>query len=469
MDAIVAHAPGQRRLHYNRPAMRSRVPSSAAVVLALGTAAAALAPVPLGAQSLTIVAPAAPGGGWDQTARALQRALATVEPAAAVQVENVPGAAGTIGLARFATAERGRPDALLVTGLVMVSGIVATRSVVSLADVTPIARLTGEDEVIVVPATSPHRTLQDLIAAFRQAPHAVSWGGGSAGGTDDLLARLLAEAVGVPPTEVNYVAFSGGGEALAALLGGQVTAGVSGLGEFAQSIEAGQLRALAVSSPARVAGLDAPTLRESGVALDLANWRAVVAPPGLSDAARDALTARVRAVAASAAWRETLTRTGWTDLYQDGPAFRQFLLSEQSRVEAVLRRLEAGGPHTAAAWTPTSATAPRLAVVLVLALAVAHGRRLARRPDIDGGDIALSRDGALRAAAIAGACALHGLAQPIAGFAPTATLLFAAGAYALGSTRPARDLAVGLAVTVVIAVVFTLGLGVPLPMGVWAR
>lgn len=434
-----------------------------AAAIALGAATAA-------AQSLTIVAPAAPGGGWDQTARALQHAFTTADPASPIQVENVPGAAGTIGLARFVSAERGRPDALLVTGLVMVSGIVATRSVVSLGDVTPIARLTGEDEVIVVPASSPHHTLQDLIAAFRREPRRVSWGGGSAGGTDDLLARLLAEAVGVAPADVNYVAFSGGGEALAALLGGQVTAGVSGLGEFAQSLAAGQLRALAVASPERVAGLDAPTLREAGVALDLANWRAVVAPPGLSDAEAARLADRVRRVVQSATWRETLARTGWTDLHLDGPPFRQFLLAEQARVEAVLRRLDANRAPATSSWTPTSATLPRLAIAVTLALLAWHAWQR-RRGDDSRDEPSVPQAGHVRVAAIVGAALFHAVAQPILGFVPTATTVFVAGAFALGSVRPRRDVAVGLAVTATVAMVFAYGLGVPLPMpgAAWRR
>ncbi len=223
----------------------------------------------------------------------MQRVLAEIEPGVNVQVENVPGAAGTIGLARFIQSERGNPDALLVTGLVMVSGVITNHSPVSLADATPIARLTGEYEIIVVPAASPYRSLSDLVAAFRNDPGSISWGGGSAGGTDDLLVRLLAEQIGLPASSVNYIAFSGGGAALAAVLGGQVSAAVSGYAEFAGQIAAGQLRILAVSAPSRVAGIDAPTLRESGIALDLANWRAIVAPPGLSDVEEAALARRM--------------------------------------------------------------------------------------------------------------------------------------------------------------------------------
>jgi putative tricarboxylic transport membrane protein len=271
------------------------------VRIAAGILLLLLVPALVTAQPLVITAPAAPGGGWDQTARAIQRVLAETEPGASVQVDNVPGAAGTIGLARFIQSERGNPGALLVTGLVMVSGVIINGSPVSLADTTPIARLTGEYEVIVVPAASPFRSLADLVDAFRKNPGSVSWGGGSAGGTDDLLVRLLAEQIGLPASSVNYIAFAGGGAALAGVLGGQLSAAVSGYAEFAGQIGAGQLRVLAVSSASRVGSIDAPTLRESGIALDLANWRAIVAPPGLSDAEQEALTARVTRVATSAA------------------------------------------------------------------------------------------------------------------------------------------------------------------------
>ncbi len=443
-------------------------PSTARVVTAAGLTLALLVTAgasPTSAQTLTVVAPAAPGGGWDQTARAMQRALREVDPQAAVQVENVPGAAGTIGLARFVSAERGRPDALLVIGLVMVGGIATNHSAVSLTDVTPIARLTGEHEVIVVPAVSPYRTLQDLVGALRRTPQRVSWGGGSAGGTDDLLARLLAEAVGVAPSQVNYVAFSGGGEALAAVLGGQVTAGVGGHSEFAQSIAAGQLRALASSAPVREPGIDVPTLRELGVPLDLANWRGVVAPPGISAVEQAALTARVRAMVGSPAWQETLQRTGWTDLYADGPAFRQFLLAEQARIIGVVERLQADRAATPSGFTPSPRAAPAAAVVVALAL----GALLVWQRRGSGTGVAPSRGGHRRVAAVTAACLAQSLLMPVIGFIPTAAAVFATGAYALGSTRVRYNVAVGVAVASVLAALFGAGLDVPLPMGAWTR
>lgn len=418
-----------------------------------------------GAQ-LLIVAPAAPGGGWDQTARVMQRVLAELEPATTVQVDNIPGAAGTIGLARFVQSERGNPHALLVTGLVMVSGAIINASPVSLSDATPIARLTGETEVIVVPAASPHRTIGDLVEAFKQDPGGVSWGGGSAGGTDDLLVRLLAEQVGLPASRVNYIAFAGGGAALAAVLGGQVTAAVSGYGEFAGQIAAGQLRPLAISAEARVTGIDAPTLRESGIPLDLANWRAIVAPPGLSDAEQDALIARITSLATSDAWRQAVSQNGWDDRFLAGAAFRQFLLAEQARVGAVLQRLAAAEndapPRHTLAVTPTTVPTVTIAIFGLLAAALTATRGRDRTPVVAGGS-------AMRMAAL---LALALLLQPVvmtaAGFIISSTLLFVVTATAWRGVRPltpviARDAMVGAVFTTIIYVIFSTGLGVSLP------
>src|SRR5690606_33017226 len=198
------------------------------------------------------MAPAAPGGGWDQTARAMQTALQDEKISNSVQVVNVPGAGGTIGLAQFVNQAKGDPSQLIVGGYVMVGAILTNSSPVTLEQVTPIARLTGEYEVIVVPANSDIQDMAGLVEKLRADPGAVSWGGGSAGGTDHITAGLVAKAIGVDPTKVNYIAFSGGGEALAAILGGQVTVGISGYGEFESQIQAGQLRLIGVSSEERV-------------------------------------------------------------------------------------------------------------------------------------------------------------------------------------------------------------------------
>lgn len=295
------------------------------------------APLAASATDYKILAPAAPGGGWDQTARSMQAALQDEKIADSVQVNNVPGAGGTIGLAQFATQSKGDPNALIVGGYVMVGAILTNNAPVTLEQVTPIARLTGEYEAVVVPASSPLQTMQDLVAALKADPGAVSWGGGSAGGTDHITAGLIAKAVGVDPTKVNYIAFSGGGEALAAILGGQVTAGISGYGEFESQVKAGALRLLAVSSGERLPGVDAPTLKEAGVDVVIQNWRMVAAAPDITAEQAAAITADIEAMVNSATWQETLKTKGWQNTFLAGDAFKAQLAADTAATAAILK------------------------------------------------------------------------------------------------------------------------------------
>ncbi|WP_374622561.1 Bug family tripartite tricarboxylate transporter substrate binding protein [Devosia sp.] len=297
--------------------------------LALGT--------PALAADYSIMAPAGPGGGWDQTARAMQEALTSAGISANVQVNNVPGAGGTIGLAQFAQEANGDPSRLIVGGYVMVGAILTNKSPVTLDQVTPIARLTGEYEVIVVPAASDLKTLADLAARLKADPGAVSWAGGSAGGTDHITAGLFAKTVGVDPRAVNYVAFSGGGEALAAVLGAQTTVGISGYGEFQAQVEAGALRVLGVSAPERIAVIDGPTFKEGGVDLTVMNWRMVGAGPGLSAEQVAAITADIQKMAESESWKATLATKGWINTWLAGDEFKAQLAKEIEATTAVLK------------------------------------------------------------------------------------------------------------------------------------
>lgn len=290
-------------------------------------------------ESYTIMAPAAPGGGWDQTARAMQTALQEEGIASDVQVVNVPGAGGTIGLAQFANQNKGDPSALIVGGYVMVGAILTNNSPVSLENVTPIARLTGEYEAVVVPAASPYQTLADLIADLKKDPGAVSWAGGSAGGTDHIAVGLIAEAAGVDPKAINYVAFSGGGEALAAILGGQVSAGISGYGEFADQVAAGQLRLLGISSAEKQEGIDAPTLKEGGIDVVLQNWRMVAAAPDITAEQKAAITADIEKMVQSANWQETLKQKNWANTFLAGDAFATELQQNIAQTKEILTQI----------------------------------------------------------------------------------------------------------------------------------
>lgn len=294
---------------------------------------------PAYATDYTIMAPAAPGGGWDSTARTMQEAMQADDISPSVQVTNVAGAGGTIGLAQFVSQANGDPSQLIVAGYVMVGAILANQSPISLADVTPIARLTAEADVIVVPANSPIKTLDDLVAQLKANTGAVSWAGGSAGGADHIAAGLIVKAVGLDPTQVNYIAYSGGGEALAAILGGQVTVGISGASEFLPQVDAGALRVIAVTGENRIAGYDAPTLKEGGVDVAMENWRMVAAAPGITADQKATISGDIEKMVNGPAWQAALTTRGWTNAYLSGDAFDAQLAADITATSGILKEI----------------------------------------------------------------------------------------------------------------------------------
>lgn len=287
---------------------------------------------------LVLMAPAAPGGGWDGFARESQQAIKSEGVSNNVQVVNVPGAGGTIGLGQFAQME-GRSDMLMVTGGVMVGAVELADSGVSLEDVDPLVRLADDFAALVVPADSPYQTLDDFVEAWKADPGGTSISGGSLGSIDHLLTGLVAEKVGIDPAETNYIAYSGGGEALTSMLSGTTVAGMSGYNEVADQIEAGNLRALAVSSEERLPGVDVPTFQEQGVDAAMANWRGLAAAPGVSEEDREELVEIVDEYRQTEHWQDALERNSWTDSYMIGDEFEAFLDEEITRTEDIVEGL----------------------------------------------------------------------------------------------------------------------------------
>jgi putative tricarboxylic transport membrane protein len=309
-------------------------------VAAAALAAFALASSPASAQlkSVEIMAPANPGGGYDQHARAMQQVMQELNLASGVQVVNVPGAGGTIGLSQFVSGKK-RGTGLMITGLGMIGATLINKSPVSLDQATPLARLTGEYQPIIVSAESPLRTMDDLIAKFKADPGSVSWGGFAIGSPDHILYALIVKAVGGDVSRMNYIASGAGGEMLAAVMGGHITVVTGGYNEFAAQIKEGKLRALAISSAERLPGIDIPTLKEQGVDVELVNWRAVMASGDIKSADLKTLDAAMGKMVRSPQWQAISSERGWVDSYLPADQFAGFLRDEQARIKSVLDEL----------------------------------------------------------------------------------------------------------------------------------
>lgn len=290
-------------------------------------------------KGLQVMVPNAPGSGYDVTGRAAVRVMDEIGVSSGTEVTNLAGAGGTVGLARTLT-EKGNANFLLVMGLGVVGAAYTNEGDAKVADATPIARLIEEAGAIFVPANSPYQTLGDLVTAWKADPANFAVGGGSSpGGPDHLLPMQLADAVGIDPGAVNYIAYDGGGEMLPAILGGKLQFAASGYGEFLEQIKSGELRVLAVTSEERVPVVDAPTLTEEGVDLVFTNWRGLLAAPGITSAERARLVGAVTAMHDSKEWAKVVKDNGWTDSFSTGTAFSSFLTDQDKRVATTLKSL----------------------------------------------------------------------------------------------------------------------------------
>ncbi len=304
-------------------------------------ALAAVGALPLSARAaanVKMMIPANPGGGWDTTGRALGKALQDAKVADSVSYDNKGGAAGALGLAQFVNGSKGDANALMVMGSVMLGGIITGKPPVKLEQATPLARITTEYNVFVLPANSPMKTMADVVAQLKKDPGSVKWGGGSRGSTEHIAAAMIAQKVGADPSKINYVAFRGGGEATAAILGGNVTVGGSGYSEFAPYIADGKMKAIAVTSAQRLPGINVPTLKEQGIDVEIGNWRGVYGAPGITPEQRKAAIDMLQVALKSAAWQEALKKNDWTPAVLTGDAFSKFVDDDFASLRAIMSK-----------------------------------------------------------------------------------------------------------------------------------
>jgi putative tricarboxylic transport membrane protein len=228
---------------------------------------------------------------------------------------------------------------ITVTGLPALAASELNNGQTLLDDATPLSRLTGDVEVVVVPANSRFKDFEDFGAHLRADPSRTLLAGGPQGEPDHLLFGLIAKGLGADTRQIDYTGYPGSQEAVAALLAGKAAAAAGLLGDWRAAIDRGRAKALAVSCATRVPGLDVPTLLESGVRVDFADWAAAVGPEGMQDGDRESAVRMCDAVTSSPSWRRACRAAGWNSIPLSGDDFELWLTSEVERTRAVLRDL----------------------------------------------------------------------------------------------------------------------------------
>jgi putative tricarboxylic transport membrane protein len=291
-------------------------------------------------KTLDIMAPAATGGGFDTTARLVQRALTQDKLVETnVTVSNVAGAGGTVGMGQLIKNNKGDAHSLIVIGRVTLGSQITGKTEAKVSQVTPIARLMAESEVIVTPANSPYKSVKDLMDALKKDAKAIKIAGGSAGGADHELAALLVKEATGGVQNLSYVPFAGGGEAAAAIIGNVVQVGISGYGEFKGQIAAGQMKALAVSADQPLAAASSiPTLKSQGVNITLLNWRLLAAPPDIAASELAALKELAKKVHDSKTWKDFATTNDWFENFTT-EGLAQYISDEEKALTTTLTEL----------------------------------------------------------------------------------------------------------------------------------
>lgn len=293
------------------------------------------------APQVRIVIPANPGGGWDQTGRALGAALQQAGLTDQVEYENVGGKGGTLGLAHFAERYGADPHALLVGGMVMVGAVALQKPRIDLGHVKPVARLTSDYLVVVVPSQSPLRSTRDLAAALRNDLRAVPIAGGSAGGVDHMFAGVLVRAAKAAPDALVYRPHASGADVVAALLKGDAAVGISGYSELSEALGQGTLRAIGVSSRRPLFGL--PTFRDQGLDAEMANWRGVFTGTGVAPVRVAEWVAALEYATAQEPWQKTLQKNRWESAWLTGKDLGEFIELSQTTASVMAYLLKLKG------------------------------------------------------------------------------------------------------------------------------
>jgi tripartite-type tricarboxylate transporter receptor subunit TctC len=287
-------------------------------------------------KTVTLVVPFPPGGSTDTVARAIAPKLQQALGGNFV-IDNKPGAGGTIAAAHVTRAPADG-STFFVTSLgplVIAPHLLKSPPYDALKDFDTISVLVQAPNVLVVPAASPHKTVADVIAHHKANPGKTSFASSGNGSSDHLTAALFWQQTG---TSGSHIPYKGGAPAVQDLIGGQVDASFQNVNAVVPHVNAGRLRALAVTGEKRSPVLpNVPTLAEAGVKnVDVYSWQAIVAPKGLPADVRAKMHEAVVAALADPQVKQRFTDLGFEIVGNTPAQFASFQQREFARWKQVI-------------------------------------------------------------------------------------------------------------------------------------
>ena len=291
--------------------------------------------------SIHFLIPGGAGGGWDGTARGTGEALTNAGLVGSASYENMSGGGGGKAIGFLIENADSQHGTLMVNSTPIVIRSLTGVFPYNFSDLTLVAGTIGDYAALVVGKDSPINSMDDLLAAYKADPGATAVGGGSVpGGMDHLVAAMVMEAAGEDPTAVKYIPYDAGGNAMAALLSGEISALSTGFSEAVALAEAGEVKIIGVTSDERVDAYgDAPTMKEQGIDTTFVNWRGFFAAPGLPE---DKLAMYQDAIAKmydTPEWEAVRARNGWVNIHNPGADFEAFLKEQEGVIGDLMKKL----------------------------------------------------------------------------------------------------------------------------------
>lgn len=285
---------------------------------------------------IEFVAPATPGGGWDLTARSMQRALNNNDLVESdINVVNKPGGGGEVG---FQYLKNRDSNKLAVNSSLLFTNNALGLSELSHEDFTPLAILATEWQSIAVGPDSDYQDLESVMEQLKKDPESLKIGVAPGLGNDDHLSFIqAAQEYGIDPSKLDFLVYESGGEVVTALLGGHIDVATMSVSEASEQYKADRLDIVGVSSEERLDELpEVPTFKEQGVDLVFPHWRGVMGPPDMTEEEIAYWDERLQQMVETEEWQTILENNQWDDYYMDAEETEQFMDEQEQTYEELL-------------------------------------------------------------------------------------------------------------------------------------